>query len=49
MDETQRTQLNTLNQKVVDGIELNEAQKQLRTELTALQQQAPALGNYLLL
>jgi hypothetical protein len=39
MNETQRTQLDVLNQKVVDGEELNELQKQLRSELSALQQQ----------
>jgi hypothetical protein len=38
MNETQRTQLDVLNQKVVDGEELNELQKQLRSELSALQQ-----------
>ena len=37
MNETQRNQLDTLNQKVVNGEELNELQKQLRTELSALQ------------
>lgn len=38
MNETQRNQLDALNQKVVNGEELNELQKQLRSELSALQQ-----------
>ena len=38
MDEIQRAQLNTLNQKVVDGVELTVNQEQLRSELTAIQQ-----------
>ena len=50
MDEIQRAQLKTLNQKVVDGEELTMEQKQLRSELSiqqALVAAAPALGNYL--
>ena len=38
MNETQRNQLDALNQKVVNGEELNELQRQLRSELSALQQ-----------
>jgi hypothetical protein len=38
MNESQRNQLDMLNQKVVNGEELNELQKQLRNELSALQQ-----------
>ncbi len=38
MNETQRNQLDALNQKVVDGEELNELQRQLRRELSELQQ-----------
>ena len=38
MNETKRNQLDALNQKVVNGDELNEMQKQLRSELSALQQ-----------
>ena len=37
MDEIQRAQLNKLNQMVVDGENLNEEQKELRRELSALQ------------
>ena len=37
MDEIQRAQLNKLNQRVVDGESLNEEQKELRRELSALQ------------
>ena len=40
MNDFQRSQLNALNQKVIDGIELNEAERQLRSELTALQHEA---------
>jgi len=44
MNETQRNQLDVLNQKVVNGEELNELQKQLRCELSALQQGQPSEG-----
>ena len=37
MDEIQSAQLNKLNQLVVDGENLNEEQKELRRELSALQ------------
>mmetsp|Transcript_4041 Transcript_4041/g.5600 ORF Transcript_4041/g.5600 Transcript_4041/m.5600 type:complete len:528 (+) Transcript_4041:109-1692(+) len=41
-DSIQTAQLNSLNQKVIDGIVLSEEQKQLRCELSAQQQQAVA-------
>jgi hypothetical protein len=34
----QKAQLNTLNQMIVENLELSEEQKQLRTELVSLQQ-----------
>ena len=36
MNEIERNQLDTLNQKVVNGEELNDLQRQLRSELSAL-------------
>ena len=45
MDETQLRQLNTLNQKVVDGETLTSLQEKVRDELTRLQME---LGNGLL-
>mmetsp|Transcript_30605 Transcript_30605/g.41913 ORF Transcript_30605/g.41913 Transcript_30605/m.41913 type:complete len:274 (+) Transcript_30605:121-942(+) len=39
MDETQRAQLDKLNQMAIDGIVLNEEQKLIRRELSALQQE----------
>ena len=44
MDEIQKAQLNTLNQKVVDGEELTVDQKQLRNELSAIQQASLSQG-----
>ena len=48
MNDFQRAQLNALNQKVIDGSELNEAERQLRSELTALQHET-ILGVYIML
>lgn len=42
MDDIQRVQLNKLNQKLVNGGELTEVQKQLRNELSALQSRSVA-------
>jgi len=44
MNETQRQQLDALNQKVVDGVELNELQKQLRSELSRFALSSHAQG-----
>ena len=44
MDEIQRAQLNKLNQMVVDGENLNEEQKELRRELSALQRALNAVA-----
>ena len=43
-DIIQKAQLNTLNQKVVDGEELTVDQKQLRSELSAIQQASLSQG-----
>ena len=36
MDRTQMAQLNTLNQKIINGQELTEAQKQVRSQYSKL-------------
>lgn len=40
MDEDLKKQLKTLNQKVIDGVELNPAQQDLHKQLLALAQQS---------